>query len=158
MDIRITRDVCQEDVKKVGRNLRPADALEFLLATGRSAQRSFARSTLGAHDRHIAYLGDEPVAVFGLTLGPYTAHPWFMGTSAIEGRAAAKSMLTVGREVFRKWADEFGPLTNHAYAGNSVHLKYIKLLGAYIGPEVSHGALNGTFRQFTYFPKGDRHV
>jgi hypothetical protein len=91
-----------------------------------------------------------PAAIFGLELSSDMPAPWMVGTPAIEGIAIGKRMVSQGRALFRQWADLHGPLRNHVFAANTVHIKFIRLLGCEVSDPKPRGALLLPFMEFNY--------
>jgi hypothetical protein len=93
-----------------------------------------------------------PAAIYGLDDTTEVSLPWMVGTPDIEGVALGRYLLRKGRKLFAEWADIHGTLSNFAYAKNTLHLKFIRLLGCEIGDPQPYGATQLPFRKFTYVP------
>ena len=150
------RPASRSDLDYVGANLRAADFEEFIMSSGRDPRLAFSRRAQGSHDLSCGLVDGTPACIFGVMPQDGWAAPWFMGTDKIEGRAVARLMLTHGRELLDKWADEFGFLENSVYDRNTLHKKYIKALGCTLAPEViSWGLQEAPMRTFTYVRTND---
>lgn len=144
------RPATYADIDYVAHRLRPADHDEFVATTGRSPEPFMAKALSVDGSAWCGTLDDIPVAIYGLDISDHGASPWMVGTPAIEGFQVARHLVRHGRKLFREWADTHGKLHNYAYAANTVHIKFIRLLGCEVGDPQPYGALRLPFMEFTY--------
>jgi hypothetical protein len=150
------RPASYEDIVHVANNLRPLDHEEFVAYTGRSPERVMADAVFPSGTARCGCVNGEPAAIYGVDDTPEVTLPWMVGTPALEGLAFGRFLLRTGRELFAGWAEEHGTLTNYAYAKNTLHIKFIRLLGCEVGDPQPYGALRLPFRKFTYVPSTPR--
>jgi hypothetical protein len=146
------RPATYEDIEFVARNLRPADHEEYIAYTGRSPERTMADAVFPSGSAQCGLIAGIPAAIYGLDVTDNLAIPWMVGTPDIEGVSVGRQIVRQGRKLFAQWAEEHGTLSNYAYAKNTVHLKFIRLLGCEIGDPQPYGATQLPFRKFTYVP------
>lgn len=120
------------------------------MATGRHPYRLFARMALACPGVQIALIDDVPVAALGCTNHGDHGSPWLLGTPGIEGMAAGRALLRDGSMMMEQWAAEYGLLSNHAYAENAVHIRYLKALGCTLRDPRPYGPLQRPFMEFIY--------
>lgn len=140
----------REALEYISDNLRLKDFEEYVMATGRHPFGLFAKRALAADICMVAYRDDVPAAALGYTnMGDHCA-PWLMGTDAIEGLAVARFMVSFGRPLVKSWAAD-KPLKHRVYADNSVHIKFLEILGFDVDETThSYGPLGAQFREFRY--------
>jgi len=146
------RPATPSDIKYVGDNLCKADFEEFVMTTGRHPSKAFANLTRDTTDMQCGLLNGKPACIFGVVPMPDgTGSPWLLGTDDIAGPAVARVLLTYGREQFARWAETYGTLSNWVYDRNTLHKKYIALLGATLDDDVMEiGWQRTPLRNFTY--------
>lgn len=138
------------DVAYVGANLRKADMMEYVMATGRSPKGTFGDAFATCIDLHVATIDGRPVCVYGIEdCGDWLA-PFLMGTDELKGLMVARAMIEEGRMYLRMWGAA-APLRNWVWAGNHIHVRYIKALGCDVGPPEPYGALGAPFREFRFY-------
>jgi hypothetical protein len=150
------RPATYADIEFVAQRLRELDREEFVAATGRSPARIMADMIPDTADVWCGLVNEVPAAIYGLDVTPEGAVPWMVGTPDLEGVVFGRWLLRFGRKLFAEWAAKHGTLSNHAYAKNVLHIKFIRLLGCEVGDPEPHGALRLPFRKFTYVPSNAR--
>jgi len=147
------RSALVTDLVYVGDNLREADFEEYVMSTGRHPSITFAKELYNIEGLRCGVVDGKPAAIFGC----YKRHPWFLGTSAIEGVQVGMAMRRIGNVLFPEWYQERGELSNYVLDTNELHKKYIKSLGATLSDKAeTRGPFNALFRKFTYNMKGAR--
>lgn len=123
-----------EDAVWIGRNLRPADALEIRAGRGWPA---YVDSMVEGF-----YISDMPMTfhVNGAPAGMFGAVPtevdgecriWLMGTPAIE--EGAIYFLRHCKKWLKKVTEDYKVIYNYAHKDNELHLKWLRWMGFDIG-------------------------
>ena len=136
----------REDARDLAPFLRHEDAAEIDAATGQSPLEALLMG-LGASPgaRSVHEVG-RPIAMFGLVPGRSYDVPWLLGSDRI---------LAHWREFARRSREELDrlrqgrPLRNYVDARNTVHVRWLRWLGAEILPAAPWGLRQLPFHLFT---------
>lgn len=129
------------DVHFVATNLRAEDKRELETATGRTGCEAVFAAWATSDLTYVAHVDGLPAVVFGVAQGGVI---WLVGTDAIS--RAPLGILRLARRIVPAFLDTYGVLHNVADIRNSLHLRWLKLLGFTFGPLVD--VRGQPFRQF----------
>ena len=138
------------NLEQLAEHLRSADKIELTAATGKDVlsvlKRSVEISTICYVDHP-----DQPNLIFGLSTfpEPRSAGIWMVGTDEIENQPikfcrTAKAVING----FFELSDTIDYLCNYTHIDNVVHHKWLKWLGATLGPAMPYGPDGVLFRPF----------
>lgn len=137
----------EEDIDYVAPRLRRADR-EEVWASGSFLPEEALRTSYRASDPCFAFITEKgPQSLFGVA--PVTDNVgaiWLLGTDEIDTNPIA----------FLRWSRRFLPfliqpydmVCNLVYAGNTVHIKWLRWLGFVFLREVEHGPEHLPFYEF----------
>lgn len=132
MNVKIQR-ATKSRAESVFRNLREADRREVDTAAGFKAGEVEQRTEMllaGWKASKVAYaltVDGRTVAVLGLLPTPLAAVVWMLCTDEVS--LAPKTILTRCRDIAAKWHRRYGTLLCVADDRNTLHQRWIKLIG-----------------------------
>jgi hypothetical protein len=112
-------------VSYIGANLRPEDRRELeTVAPDHTAEAELLRAVTASEEVWVASVGTEPIAVFGIGRAGVI---WMVGTAGIS--KAPIQVFRTAQGFVRCWLRQYGHLHNAADCRNTLHLRWLKLLG-----------------------------
>ena len=128
------RELRDGDLEYLAENLRDADK-EEVLANNTDPLSGLQESVGLSHTVKIIDFSGQPAAIFGVAnydIGREAI--WMVGTAEIAEHP--KVFLRYSRETIKQIFEETGALTlfNYTYAGNTLHHKWLRWIGAQVGP------------------------
>jgi len=138
------------DISHVGSNLRPQDFIEAYYQSHGKEPLVALRETFQASTSALAaYLGEEPIAVFGVTAqDDHKASPWMVATPKAD--RFPREMVSFGRQFTEAWLYTWDTLWNYVSADNPKAIRWLTHLGyTVLGPQPVgfHGAMFRLFIQ-----------
>ena len=128
-----------DDCRKIALNMREEDRNEIFHNSGSSPLAALERGFKASEICMVIVFNDEPIAMFGIVrnaLQPGMGIPWMLATPEL--LRIKKSFMRRAREELRRLAFGFQMLGNMVWAGNSVHILWLKWLGFEILAPVTH--------------------
>ena len=125
------------DILKVAGSMRQADQWEIWHGSRRGAYESLLRSVDASFLVRVITRGGNPVAIFGLVHLDPGVCPWMLGTDDL---SRCTSLLRECRALVDSWEATYGYLGNAVWAGNTVHIRWLKWLGfTFDGSDLRNG-------------------
>lgn len=136
-----------EDVIALSSNLRKED-LEELSILGYTPYGSLMDGFLFSDECWTAFVDNHILGMFGYN--KQTQSIWFLGNDL--SRLTKREWLLVAKKYINRWLNESPVLSNTVYTKNTLHIKWLKRMGAkFSAPFIIN---NHLFQDF-YFIKGD---
>lgn len=154
MDYEI-REVREEDLVFLSRNLRGADMLELVSTYGTSKSPLEALQLSASNSEKLSVItgtSGNPMFLFGYA--SYTGRSkliWALGTPEIALRAYHVPFLKASRHVLSNWFQDNPQVEyfiNLALAKNRVHLKWLQWCHAELLPALPYGPVSEEFHPF----------
>lgn len=121
-------EVTPEAVRIVAAGLRPQDEVEVWMTTGKQPVVAIEQALKVSRVSYLGYIGDEPVAIFGLShLNDEVGIPWMLGTPALS--RSAHRWLRKAEEVVAWMHHSYPVLTNIVHKKNTAAIRWLKHLG-----------------------------
>lgn len=150
------RDLQEGDLEYLAANLRSADVLEALFASGSADTFKSLQTSVDASDIVRVGCGDGETP--GVIWGAIRAHEnglviWALGTNDIV--KYRKTFMKESKEQLREFFEispDIENLYNYTYTGNRLHHLWLKHCGAEFLPEITYGKFQQSFYPF-YIPR-----
>ncbi|GAB5471420.1 MAG: hypothetical protein Kilf2KO_44500 [Rhodospirillales bacterium] len=149
------RQAVMPDAALLAADLRAADRLEILAATGLAPLPAIEESIRVSSQVWSGLVDGEMVAIFGLrrpSLLSDRAYPWLLGTNAVARHP--RPFLRLSKAAVADWRTRFRLLENYVDARNAAAIRWLAWLGFTIHPARPYGAQGLPFHRFTM--EGDR--
>lgn len=140
------RPATRDDCLDLAPRLREEDKKEIAYSNGLEPRDALLLSFhLG--ETHAVIWGDEVVALFGHSGVPgVIGVPWMLASPTLS--RIRKTFLRECRQYVEGMLQRYGHLENHVWAGNTVHIQWLKWLGFTIEPAKPHGIDSQPFHRF----------
>lgn len=144
------RPATLKDIKELARTMRPEDRAEIRLSSGATPLVALTKGFVLSSSCSAVVRDGKVMAVFGVVgIAGVSGSPWMLGAPGIE---QCKSLLRECRKLLQGYLADYSYLSNACWAGNLVHIRWIKWLGfTFSGSDFRSGEL------FLHFHK-DSHV
>jgi len=138
----------EEDIAYIAPRMRQADKDEVWASGGYMPEEALRMSYRASEPCFAAVNGDEPVTMFGVApLTDNVGAIWLLGTDAITDKIPI-SFLRWSRRFLPFLMEPYDMVCNQVYAGNTVHIKWIRWLGFSFIRETKFGPRNNRFYEF----------
>lgn len=136
------------DAQSLAPRLRRADLDEIAAATGRPPEVELHAGIVASVGPQVVLTAGLPIAVFGVVdRGGGIGSPWLLGTDDI--LVHWREFARTSRAVLPRLREPWQRLENHVMAANTVHVRWLRWLGARLAPPAPWGRLGADFHHFT---------
>jgi len=147
------RHAVPDDASRIAPNLRPCDALEINLATGKPLLEVLQESLKVSHESFAIEESGELIALGGIAFVDIPSMclvagvPWLVGTEALPKHS--KTLVSEGRKTVTRRETMCDLMTNYCHVGNTMHHEWLQRIGFTLMPSpVKRGVSKAHFFQF----------
>ena len=136
-------------IKYVADNMRRADVVEVMASGDYSPSEALEMSMELSEFSSVAFINDQPCAIFGLTQGDIltgTGVPWMLGTENVV--KYRRQFLNNSKQVIDDMITLCPKLVNHVHADNEVSIHWLRWLGFTIDEPAPYGVNDELFHRF----------
>lgn len=140
------------DCDRLAPNMREADRLEVLAASGLTPLEALHRGYEMSADPRTVMLANDPIAIFGVVPFPYPQHdrgvPWLLGSDVI-----LEHWFSFARGSVREFETLRRPyrlLTNRIDARNELPMRWLRFLGFDLLETAPYGVSGLPFTRFVW--------
>ncbi len=142
--------VTPEALRYVADNMREADRVEIMAASGQTPIQSLTRGHRISTYSAAAYINGKCVGILGLvkpSLITKRGVPWLLGTNQLFSHG--KTLTSAAREGVREMLTVCPSLSNYVHCENKRSIKWLKLLGFRMEEPQEYGVNGEMFMKFT---------
>lgn len=121
LDIRMSEE---GDAELLAPNLRPIDVQEIYCASNLQPLEALNECFVFCDICNTAVLDGVPIAMYGLTIKPWGAVPWLLGSSTID--TVKVSMAKLSSQTVDSWVMRYGLLRNFVHADNTTSIRWLR--------------------------------
>lgn len=141
------REATREDCIRLASNLRHEDAEEILHSSGLLPEQGLLLSYHSSAKTWAGVWGDEIVLVGGIgQISETVGSPWMLASPSLV--RIRKSLLSWREPILASMLSMYPHLENHVWAGNPVHIEWLKWLGFTVQPAQPNEISGQLFHRF----------
>lgn len=134
----VFREPTASDLDTLAATMRPMDALECRLVSGKSPRQALEDGVAEAAWALVAEIDGEIVCCFGLTEASFfgeEAHPWMLCADGVERHA--RVVLTCSKRFLQQMREGAERLSNIVHAHNRSAIRFLKWCGFAFGDQMT---------------------
>lgn len=143
----VIRRATREDAISLSSRLRKEDLEEIGHGTGLPAELALLYSLKVSDEASVVVLDGEPIIIFGINGYPgQVGFPWMLASEKLKD--VWREFTPESKAWLKRMLAKYQTLENKVWAGNTIHIRWLKWLGFQFEQEAPHGINDEPFMRF----------